>query len=74
MDRSNTKKSGIQYMKMSQMSEYTGIGKTYLKKYKREDPNFPKEIRISPRIILYRKEDVDAYIAYRQEAHKRAGA
>ena len=65
-------RNNMGYMRLKEMSEYTTIPYSTLEKLKMKDPDFPKEIRFSDKIILYKREDVDAYITYR--ASKRAGA
>ena len=62
----------IRYMQMKRMSTYTDIPYNTLKILKKTDPAFPEGIKFSKRLILYRREDVDAYVE--SKANKRAGA
>lgn len=64
----------MEYMQMREMAQYSGISYRSLKNYKRMDPNFPMAIHITSKLIVYRKEDVDKYIAHRNSSHARKKA
>ena len=57
------------YMQIKKMAEYADISYGLLKKLKREDPNFPKAIHITTKLIVSREEDVDKYIKYRDSIY-----
>jgi len=53
--------------RLDESAKYLGISKTTLWRLQQTDPNFPQVIRITSRCCVFRKADLDAYLAQKQE-------
>ena len=54
-------------LRLKDAARYLGISRPTLWRLQQSDPNFPQVIRISSRCCLFRKTDLDAYLASKLE-------
>lgn len=50
--------------------QYLGFGRTKLHKLSETDPTFPRKIRISPRVVGWLREDLEAWLALKAKEAK----
>lgn len=50
-------------LRLQQAADYLGISKVTLYRLGENEKNFPKKIRVSSRCCLYRKADLDEWLA-----------
>ena len=61
MDRSGFI-SDDEILRPAQAAKYLKIGRTTLWRWAKEKANFPRPIRMSPTITVFRRSELDAYI------------
>ena len=53
-------------LRLKEASAYLGISRPTLWRLSETDPTFPKKIRLSARCCMYRKADLDAWLASKE--------
>lgn len=56
----------MQYARPKQAAGHLKIGVSTLWKWRKENPNFPQPIKLSPRVTVFRIADLDAFVASQQ--------
>ena len=57
------------FMRPKAVSQYLGISRTKLHYLSEQDPDFPRKIILSPRLVGWRKTDVDAWLDSKAGGH-----
>lgn len=53
-------------LRLKDAAAYIGVSKPTLWRLAEQDPNFPKKIRISSRCCIYRRSDLQAWLASKE--------
>lgn len=56
-----------QNLRLKEAAQYLGVSRPTLWRLQQNDPLFPKVIRITSRCCVFRKSDLDAYLASKVE-------